>query len=328
VNPFAYERVADVDAAISAIGPDARFLAGGTNLLDLMKGDIENPSRLIDINRLPLAQVTETAQGGLRIGALVRNSDCAENPVVKERYPLLSQALLAGASPQLRNMASVGGNLMQRTRCYYFYDTAFAECNKRDPGSGCAAREGFNRIHAILGASDQCVAVHPSDMAVALAALDAQIEVQGPDGTRRIAASEFHRLPGDAPQRDTVLGAGELIVAIELPPNRLAGRSLYLKLRDRASFAFALVSVAAALEVENGVVKDARVALGGVAHKPWRPRDAERALIGSRMHSSALARAADAAIAGARPLQHNAFKVELARRAVVRALETLSRASG
>ena len=328
MNPFAYERVADVDAAISAIGPDARFLAGGTNLLDLMKGDIENPSRLIDINRLPLAQVTETAQGGLRIGALVRNSDCAENPVVKERYPLLSQALLAGASPQLRNMASVGGNLMQRTRCYYFYDTAFAECNKRDPGSGCAAREGFNRIHAILGASDQCVAVHPSDMAVALAALDAQIEVQGPDGTRRIAASEFHRLPGDAPQRDTVLGAGELIVAIELPPNRLAGRSLYLKLRDRASFAFALVSVAAALEVENGVVKDARVALGGVAHKPWRPRDAERALIGSRMHSSALARAADAAIAGARPLQHNAFKVELARRAVVRALETLSRASG
>jgi xanthine dehydrogenase YagS FAD-binding subunit len=328
VSPFAYERVVDVDAAISAIRPDARFLAGGTNLLDLMKGDIEHPARLIDINRLPLAQVTETAQGGLRIGALVRNSDCAENPLVKERYPLLSQALLAGASPQLRNMASVGGNLMQRTRCYYFYDTAFAECNKRDPGSGCAAREGFNRIHAILGASDQCVAVHPSDMAVALAALDAQVEVQGPDGTRRIAASEFHRLPGDAPQRDTVLGVGELIVAIELPPNRLARRSLYLKLRDRASFAFALVSVAAALEVENGVVKDARLALGGVAHKPWRPRDAERALIGSRMHSSAVARAADAAIAGARPLQHNAFKVELARRAVVRALETLSRASG
>jgi xanthine dehydrogenase YagS FAD-binding subunit len=328
VNPFAYERVTDVSAAIGAISPDARFLAGGTNLLDLMKADIEQPSRLIDINRLPLAQIAATPDGGLRIGALVRNSDCAEHPLVKDRYPLLSQALLSGASPQLRNMASVGGNLLQRTRCYYFYDTAFAECNKREPGSGCAAREGYNRIHAILGASEQCVAVHPSDMAVALAALDATIEVTGPRGTRRIEASEFHRLPVDAPQRDTNLGEDELIVAVELPPDRLAPRSLYLKLRDRASFAFALVSVAAALEIEDGVVRDARLALGGVAHKPWRPRDAERALVGNRMLPGAIARAAEAAIAGARPLRHNAFKVELARRSVVRALETLSRASG
>ena len=328
MNPFGYERVADVDAAIRAIGPDARFLAGGTNLLDLMKGDIEHPARIIDINRLPLAEIAETPEGGLRLGALVRNSDCAEHPLVRERYPLLSQALLAGASPQLRNMASVGGNLLQRTRCHYFNDTAFADCNKREPGSGCAAREGFNRIHAILGASEQCVAVHPSDMAVALAALDASIEVAGAGGTRRIAASEFHRLPGAAPERDTNLEPGELVVAVELPPDRLARRSLYLKVRDRASFAFALVSIAAALEVEDGVVVDARIALGGVAHKPWRPRAAEQALVGSRMHSSAIARAADAAIAGAHPLGHNAFKVELARRLVVRALETLSQASG
>jgi len=287
-----------------------------------MKGEIEQPLRVIDINRLPLAETLPTASGGVRIGALVRNSDCASHPLVRERFPLLAQALLAGASPQLRNMASVGGNLLQRTRCYYFYDTAFAQCNKRNPGSGCAAREGYNRIHAILGASEACVATHPSDMAVALAALDAIVEVRGAGGTRRIPMGDFHRLPGTTPQRDTNLAPGELIVAVEIPANELGARSHYLKVRDRASYAFALVSVAVGLDVRDGVVKTARIALGGVAHRPWRATEAEAALVGAKLDRQSIERAAKAAVAGAKPLEHNAFKVELARRSVARALAT------
>jgi xanthine dehydrogenase YagS FAD-binding subunit len=311
-----------VEEALSAIGPDAKFLAGGTNLVDLMKGDVEQPLRLIDINRLPLAQVSSLPDGGVRIGALVRNSDCAEHRLIRERYPLLSQALLSGASPQLRNMASVGGNLLQRTRCYYFYDAAFDHCNKRQPGSGCGALEGYNRIHAILGATDKCVAVHPSDMAVALAALDAVVEVRSPKGARNIPFAEFHRLPGDTPQRDTNLAPDELIVAVTLPAKGFADHAHYLKVRDRASYAFALVSVAAALDLDGGIVRDARIALGGVAHKPWRAEMAEHALIGSRLERASIERAAQASVAGAKPLEHNAFKVDLARRSVARALAT------
>jgi xanthine dehydrogenase YagS FAD-binding subunit len=322
MRSFGYQRVSQVDEALAAIGPDAKFLAGGTNLVDLMKGDVEQPLRLIDINRLPLAQIAEAPSGGIRIGALVRNSDCASHMLVRLRYPLLAQAIAAGASPQLRNMASMGGNLLQRTRCYYFYDTAFEACNKRKPGSGCAALEGYNRIHAILGASPQCVATHPSDMAVALAALDAVVEVRSPQGVRRIALADFHRLPGDTPERDTNLEPGELVTAIELPANGFAGHSHYLKVRDRASYAFALVSVAAALEITDGTVRQARIALGGVAHKPWRASASEDALRGARPDdAAALKRAAEACVAGAKPLAHNRFKVELARRSVMRALQ-------
>ena len=321
MRSFEYTSARTVDEALARIGPDAKFLAGGTNLVDLMKGDVERPIRLVDINALPLADVTAMPAGGVRIGAMVRNSDCANHPLVRERYPLLTQALLAGASPQLRNMASTGGNLLQRTRCYYFYDAAFDRCNKRNPGSGCAALEGYNRIHAILGASDQCVATHPSDMAVALAALDAMVEVLGRRGTRRIPVAEFHRLPGDTPQVDTNLEPDELIVAVELPPNGFAQRSHYLKVRDRASYAFALVSVAAALEMEGETVRTARIAMGGVAHKPWRAMEAERSLVGRRLDAASIERAAQASVAGARPLRDNAFKVDLARRSVARALE-------
>jgi xanthine dehydrogenase YagS FAD-binding subunit len=321
MRSFEYTSARSIDEALAGIGPDAKFLAGGTNLVDLMKGDVEKPARLVDINGLPLADIAATPAGGVRIGAMVRNSDCASHPLVRERYPLLSQALLAGASPQLRNMASTGGNLMQRTRCYYFYDTAFDRCNKRVPGSGCAALEGYNRIHAILGASSQCVATHPSDMAVALAALDAMIELLGRGGTRRIPATQFHRLPGDTPQLDTNIEPDELIVAVELPPNGFAQRSHYLKVRDRASYAFALVSVAAALEMDGNTVRTARIALGGVAHKPWRAMEAESALVGRRLDATAIERAADASVAGAKPLHDNAFKVALAKRSVARALE-------
>ena len=320
MHSFTYQRVERIDDALAAIGPDTKFLAGGTNLVDLMKGDVERPVRLVDINRLPLTDVQEMPDGGLRIGALVRNSDCANHPLVRSRYPLLSEAMLAGASAQLRNMASMGGNLLQRTRCYYFYDTAFAQCNKRAPGSGCAAIHGHNRIHAILGASEQCVATHPSDMAVALAALDAVIDVRNPLGGRKIPIAEFHRLPGDTPQVDTELRPDELIVAIELPPNSFAGASHYLKVRDRASYAFALVSVAAALDVRDGVVRSARVALGGVAHKPWRATTSEQALVGKPLDAAGIGRAARDCVLGAKPLKENAFKVELARRSVARAL--------
>jgi xanthine dehydrogenase YagS FAD-binding subunit len=324
VRPFSYTRAADVRAALTAAqrGVDVRFLAGGTNLVDLMKQGVERPAHLVDVTRLPLAEIEEHA-GGVRIGALARNSDVAAHPLIRQRYPVLSEALLSGASAQLRNMATVGGNLLQRTRCYYFTDPAFAECNKRRPGSGCAARVGYTRIHAILGASEHCIATHPSDMAVALAALEAVVEVIGPDGEREIPIGDFHRLPGATPEVETELRAGELITAVWLPPLPFAWRSHYLKVRDRQSFAFALVSVAAALDLDGaGGIRQARLALGGVAHKPWRVPEAERALVGQRPEAGAFARAADALLHGARPYRDNAFKVELARRSVVRALAT------
>ncbi|WP_434679572.1 xanthine dehydrogenase family protein subunit M [Pseudomonas sp. R1-18] len=319
MNPFAYSKPADVSAAIHLTGPATRFIAGGTNLLDLMKENVARPEHLIDITGLPLKDVTETAGGGLLIGALVSNADLAWHPLVEQRYPLLSQALLAGASPQLRNMASTGGNLLQRTRCYYFYDSKVS-CNKREPGTGCPAREGVNRIHAILGASEHCVATHPSDMCVALAALDAVVHVEGRAGRRSIEFADFHRLPGDTPERDNLLADDELITGIELPAESFASHSNYLKIRDRASYAFALVSVAAALDLDGGVVRDARLALGGVAHKPWRDKAVERLLIGKPATREHFAAAADAMLADAQPLAHNAFKVKLARRAIIRAL--------
>jgi xanthine dehydrogenase YagS FAD-binding subunit len=320
MDAFTYLRAADVDEAVRAgSASDARYIGGGTNLIDLMKGGVERAATLVDITRLPLADVTPLDGGGLRIGALVRNSDLASNAEVRKRYPLLCAALLNGASQQLRNMATVGGNLMQRTRCHYFTDIGFAACNKRKPGSGCAALGGFNRQHAILGASPSCIATNPSDMSVALAALDAVVHVRGPNGERRIAFEDFHRLPGDTPERDTNLAPGELITAVELPANGFATHWHYLKLRDRASFAFALVSVAAAFEIADGTVRDARIALGGVAHKPWRARETEKLLIGNRLSADALAAAANAAVADAKPHRDNAFKVKLAPAAIVRA---------
>jgi xanthine dehydrogenase YagS FAD-binding subunit len=318
---FDYLRATDVNEALRAIAadPSARFIAGGTNLLDLMKENVARPNRLIDITRLPLDKIEETAEGGLRIGALVSNAKLAYDPRIEQRYPLLSSAILAGASAQLRNMASTGGNLLQRTRCYYFYDTA-TPCNKREPGSGCSAIAGVNRIHAILGASEHCVATHPSDMCVVLAALNAVVKVTGPGGDRDIAFKDFHRLPGDRPDLDTTLRPDELIVAVELPPQGFAQNYTYLKLRDRLSFAFALVSVAVGLELEDGKIKVARIALGGVAHKPWRLRDAEAVLEGGVPDRSLFQRAAQMLLAGAKGLEHNAFKIELAERAIMRAL--------
>ncbi|RZI25583.1 xanthine dehydrogenase family protein subunit M [Pseudomonas sp. 770NI] len=319
MNPFHYSRPTDVQQAVQMSSAASRFIAGGTNLLDLMKENISHPEHLIDITGLPLHDIQETAEGGLRIGALVSNADLAWHPLIEQRYPLLSQAILAGASPQLRNMASTGGNLLQRTRCYYFYDAA-VPCNKRQPGSGCPARNGLNRIHAILGASEQCVATHPSDMCVALAALAARVHVEGRGGARVIEFADFHRLPGDAPQRDTQLADDELITAIELPADHLARHSHYLKIRDRASYAFALVSVAAALELDGDEIIDARLALGGVAHKPWRDRAVEALLIGRTVSRETFSAAADALLQDAEPLEHNGFKVKLARRAIIRAL--------
>ncbi|YCH22769.1 xanthine dehydrogenase family protein subunit M [Pseudomonas sp. D1-3] len=322
MTPFAYSKPAAIDEAVRLAGPDSLFIAGGTNLVDLMKENLVRPKRLIDINALPLRDVTPTAEGGLRIGALVGNAELAWHPEIEGRYPLLAQALLSGASPQVRNMASAGGNLLQRTRCHYFYDSQ-VPCNKREPGSGCPAREGLNRNHALFGASEHCVAVHPSDFCVALAALDAGVVITGPQGERRVPMSDFHRLPGDTPQRDTVLEPGELILAIELPAEGFAGHHAYLKLRDRASFAFALVSVAAALELDaGGQIRQARIALGGVAHKPWRRAEVEASLVGQAATPEHFAAAAELLLKDAQPLAHNAFKVELARRAVVRALST------
>ncbi|HEU4534903.1 MAG TPA: xanthine dehydrogenase family protein subunit M [Polyangiaceae bacterium] len=320
MNRFAYRRVADRrEAAEAAAAPGAAFIAGGTNLVDLMKENVARPSLLLDVTRLPLRDVAELDGGGLRLGALATNADVAADPRVERRYPLLARAILSGASPQIRNLATTGGNLLQRTRCYYFYDTG-TPCNKREPGSGCPAKAGLNRIHAILGASEHCIATHPSDMCVALAALEAVVRVEGPGGERAIALGDFHRLPGDEPQRDTTLLPGELVVAVDLPPRGFAAHSAYLKLRDRASYAFALVSVAAALELEGGVVREARLALGGVAHKPWRDRDAEAKLVGRPAGVEAFREAADAIVRGAKGYRHNEFKIELARRAVVRAL--------
>ncbi|MET0341292.1 MAG: xanthine dehydrogenase family protein subunit M [Polyangiales bacterium] len=321
MKAFSYARAADVPAALRSVGANAhaKFIAGGTNLVDLMKARVAEPTQLVDIGRLPLREIHATDDGGLRIGALVTNSAVAYAAEVERRYPLLARAILAGATPQLRNMATTGGNLLQRTRCYYFYDVG-TPCNKRVPGSGCAALDGQNRIHAILGASVHCIATHPSDMCVALAALDAEVHVEGPHGARRIPFAAFHRLPGDTPERDTELARDELIVAITLPPQGFAAHHAYLKLRDRASYAFALVSVAAALELQGGVITAARIALGGVAHKPWRDLDVERQLVGQRADASSYGEAADALLRDARGHAHNSFKIELARRAVVRAL--------
>jgi xanthine dehydrogenase YagS FAD-binding subunit len=323
---FQYARASDVGDAVRRIAADkgAKFIAGGTNLLDLMKEDVERPTRLIDISRLPLNTVEETANGGLRIGALVPNSDLAWHPEVERRYPLLSSAILAGASAQLRNMASTGGNLLQRTRCLYFYDTA-TPCNKREPGSGCSAIEGVNRMHAILGTSEACIATHPSDMCVALAALEAKVHVSGPSGERSIALTDFHRLPGDTPQRDSNLASDEIITAIELPAKGFAANYSYLKIRDRLSYAFALVSVAAALELDGGNIKEARLALGGVAHKPWRDGAAEAALRGKAADEATFRQAADLLLRDAKGFGHNDFKIDLARRAIVRTLTQAAR---
>src|ERR1700704_4117155 len=279
---FEYARANDAADAVRMIAadPTAKFIAGGTNLIDLMKEEVERPSRLIDISRLPLKTVEETAGGGLRIGALGPNSDLAYHPLIEQRYPLLSSSILSGASQQLRNMASTGGNLLQRTRCGYFYDTV-TPCNKREPGSGCSAIDGINRGHAILGTSENCIATHPSDMCVALAALEARVLATGKDGERRIVFADFHRLPGDTPQTDTNLRADEIITAIELPPKGFAVNYSYLKIRDRLSYAFALVSIAVGLDIADGTIKEARLALGGVAHKPWRDREAEAQLNGA-----------------------------------------------
>jgi xanthine dehydrogenase YagS FAD-binding subunit len=344
MNPFEYTAVTGMDAALAGGEPGVdpggadppprrasrAFLAGGTNLLDLMKENLVRPARLVDINRLPLDRIETRPDGGLRLGALARNAATAYHPLVRERYPLLANAILAGASPQIRNMASNGGNLLQRTRCYYFYD-AGVPCNKRAPGSGCPAIDGLARQHAILGASEHCIATHPSDMCVALAALAAQVQVQSPRGARSIPFAEFHRLPGDQPERDTTLEPDELIVAIELPPAaQFAAHSAYLKIRERASYAFALASVAAALDLgADGRIRAARIAVGGVAHKPWRVAGAESLLSGEAPTGAAFARAADAVLEGAVArgvgLGSNGFKIPLARRVIVRGLEVAAR---
>jgi len=325
MRPFRYARAADPAqaTALLAAEPDAALLGGGTNLVDLMRLGVATPGLLVDVTRLGLDAVEETAEGGLRIGAAVRNSELAAHPLVRQRYPVLSQALLAGASGQLRNLATTAGNLLQRTRCLYFQDVT-KPCNKREPGSGCPARAGEDANMAILGWSESCVAVHPSDMAVALAALDAVVHVEAAEGARTVPLAELHRLPGDEPEHDTVLERSDVIAAVELPPLALARRSRYLKVRERASFAFALVSVAAALAVEDGVVQDVRLALGGVAHKPWRATRAEAALRGRPADEAAFGEAAAAELAQARPLALNAFKVPLARNAIVRALLELA----
>jgi len=339
MNNFGYSSARAVDAALAQLGPvpeglvpaaradgQGKFVAGGTNLLDLMKENVMRPAHIVDINALPLDGIEITPEGGLRLGALARNADTAYHAGVAAQYPLLASAILAGASPQIRNMASNGGNLLQRTRCYYFYDTG-VPCNKREPGSGCPASTGLARQHAILGASEHCVATHPSDMCVALAALDASVHVTSPRGGRVIAFADFHRLPGDTPHIDTTLAADELITHISLPPaSQFAPHSAYLKLRDRASYAFALVSVAAALHIEGGMVREARIAVGGVAHKPWRSREAEDLLVGQPAGAAAFERAAAVLLRDARAcgtgLGSNAFKIPMGRRAVIRALET------
>lgn len=322
---FAYLRPTDVDAAMQAIisEPQAKFLGGGTNLVDLMREGIEQPGTVIDITRLPLDAIDELADGGVRIGSMVRNSSLAEHPLIRTRYPMLSQAILHGASGQLRNMATVGGNLMQRTRCLYFYDEA-STCNKRDPGTGCAAVDGFSRGNAVLGTSVHCVATHPSDMAVALAALDATVEVQSTRGTRRIALTDFHKLPGTTPHVETELAADELITAVELAVLPVAAHSRYRKVRDRASYAFALVSVAAAMDVaDDGRITAVRLALGGVGTKPWRAFEAERVLLGAAANEETFRRAAQAELAPATGLPGNTFKIDLAQRIIVAVLRRL-----
>ena len=315
MRAFTFERPATIAAAAKAVAdtPGAKFIAGGTNLLDLMKLEVETPTHLVDVNRLPLASVEATQEGGLRIGALVRNSDLAADPRVRKSYSVLSRALLSGASGQLRNKATTAGNLLQRTRCYYFYDTT-KPCNKREPGSGCSALEGFNRIHAIVGASEDCIAVHPSDMAVAMRALDAKVETVMPDGrAETIAIADLHRLPGATPHIETSLKPGQMITAVTLPPPP-EGVQIYRKVRDRASYAFALVSVAAVVDAEGGKIRSVRMAFGGVAHKPWRVAGAEEALLGARASGGAFEQAGRDVFAGARGYGDNDFKIALATR--------------
>ena len=322
MNSFTFTQAAAVDAAVQdrAAHTDGAYIGGGTNLIDLMKENVARPTHLIGLKNVGLDRIEALPDGGLRLGALATNSDTAYHEDVIKRYPLLNQAILAGASPQLRNMATDGGNLMQRTRCYYFYDLS-TPCNKREPGSGCSAIGGYNRIHAILGASEHCIATHPSDMCVALAALAPTVRVSGPQGERSIAFGDFHRLPGDQPERDNTLEKGELIISIDLPKKGFEKNYTYLKLRDRSSYAFALVSVAAALELDGNTITDARLALGGVAHKPWRDQEAEALLIGQPATAATFGRAAAQVIKGAKGQGTNDFKIELARRAVVRALK-------
>jgi xanthine dehydrogenase YagS FAD-binding subunit len=326
VREFAYVRAASAEDAVAHAGAGAenlRYLGGGTNLVDLMRETVEAPSLLVDVSGLSAA-IEETEDGGLVIGAAARNTAVAEHPAVRTRYPMLTRALAAGASAQIRNMATVGGNLLQRTRCAYFYDTDGSRCNKRSPGQGCDAIDGFNRNHAILGASSSCVAVHPSDMCVALAALDAVVHLHGTSGERTVALCDLHRLPEDRPDRETVLDPGELITAVRLPAPDAAARATYRKVRDRSSYAFALVSVAAALKLDGDTITGVRLALGGVATKPWRARRAEEALLGGPATEASFRAAADAELAGARPLSGNAFKVELARRTITAVLQELT----
>jgi xanthine dehydrogenase YagS FAD-binding subunit len=334
MNPFNYQRASTTDAAIHAQTGKSKFLAGGTNLVDLMKYGVETPAKLVDINHIDELNKITVTPDLVTIGALVRNAELADHPTIRDQYSLLSQALLSGASPQLRNMATTGGNLLQRTRCYYFTDTAFPACNKRVPGSGCAAINGYNRIHAILGQSDHgaasaesCIATNPSDMNVALAALSASVVVQGPKDKRTIPFADFHRLPGTTPALDTNLRPDELIVAVTLPRSRFGKNSYYLKTRDRNSYAFALISVAAGLEMEGNTIKSAGLAVGGVAHKPWRVEAAEKSLAGATPSAIAFARAAELTLTGARGYEHNAFKLELAKQGIARALTLASTAS-
>ncbi|NES86542.1 MAG: xanthine dehydrogenase family protein subunit M [Moorea sp. SIO2B7] len=326
---FAYVRaISTEDAVQKALEKNnSLFIAGGTNLVDRLKAFLDEPDELIDISRLKLKEIKSTSNGGIRIGAMVTNTAVANHPQIKSDYPLLSRAILSGASQQIRNMATVGGNLLQRTRCPYYYDTAF-NCNKRQPGSGCPAINGINKMHAILGASNDCIAVHPSDMCVALAALDAVVEVEGEKGQRQIPFTDFHRLPGNTPQEDTNLESGELITAIILPPTTWANTGVYLKLRDRASYSFALISVAGIVEVKNKNIRNARIALGGVAHKPWRSLEAETFLQGKSATASNFEQAANIALEKAQPLEHNEFKVEMAKRAIKRALMISAQGGG
>lgn len=329
MRPISYARATDIASAIGTVSadPTRAFLAGGTTEVDLLRQGVVAPSGLVDINALPLKQIESLADGGLRIGALARMSEVAETPGVVARFPVIAQALVLGASPQLRHMASMGGNLLQRVRCSYFRD-AFSPCNKREPGCGCAALDGINRGHAILGTSEQCIATHPSDVAVALVALDAIVHVNGPSGERAIPIDDFFLLPGDTPHHEHPLAHGELIIAIEVPALPMARRSLYLKVRDRESYEFALVAVAAALRVDDGVISDVRLALGGVATKPWRARRAEQILVGAPAEQASFIRAAREELAPAIPRRLNAFKIELAQRAIIRALETTASKGG
>jgi xanthine dehydrogenase YagS FAD-binding subunit len=333
MNPFSYQRATAPEQAVHAVTRHgAKFLGGGTNLVDLMKDHVERPSALIDITKLDLTKIEDGPNGGVMIGALVRNSDLANHPRIVQNYPLLSQALLSGASPQLRNMATTGGNLLQRTRCYYFMDSSYKQCNKREPGSGCAAIAGFNRIHSVLGQTDKgaasgetCIATNPSDMNVAMTSLGATVHVQSVRGKRTIPIAEFHRLAGATPNVDTTLRGDELITAVELPAAKFAANSWYLKVRDRQSYAFALVSVATGLQMNGGTIQSAALTLGGVAHKPWRAIEAEKALAGATPGDEAFRKAAEVALAGAKGYEHNTFKIEMAKQSIVRALTLASR---